>query len=226
MPTTNLINQDRLDRKRRTLRPGTAPYLREQALYEAVVGTFNDQGSAAEDAHAKLCDLNWWRSSASGSAVKELLAVPGADPNHICNFNNERPIHLPLKLTSFALLTLDIMYGIDALVDGGADLRVRNNAGQSAQSLSEVRYDRVADRMIQHTVKWCNDESTDQQLLDEITRNGSETGSYIYIKHSATGRTSDDVQSEVMMDLFLIEGARGTIDYRVLCPYRGVNGPW
>ena len=57
--------QDRFDLARRQFRPGTAPYRREQALYEAVVGTFNDQGSAAEDAHAKLCDLNWWRSSAS-----------------------------------------------------------------------------------------------------------------------------------------------------------------
>ena len=163
--------QDRFDRKRRTLRPGTAPYRREQALYEAVVGTFNDQGSAAEDAHAKLCDLNWWRNSASGDAVRELLAVPGVDPDHICNFNNDRIIHQPLKLTSFAMLTEGIKDGIRAIVDGNANLRLRNDFGESATSLAGVRYDRVRDRIIQHQIKWCRYEIGDDQLSDEMVRN-------------------------------------------------------
>ena len=216
--------QERFDRARNTLRPGTAPYRREQSLYETMFGAFGDAGSAIADAHDKLCDLNWWRSSASGDAVKELLAVPGVDPDEVCNFNNDRIIHQPLKIASFVMLTETMYLGIEALVDAGADLAVRNNSGQSAVSLAEIRYDRMKDRMIRHTVAWCRYEMEDQQFLDEITRNRYETTAYIYIKSSTTGQRYDQVRAEALMDIYRYRApGRGIIDYFVLCPARGVN---
>ena len=208
--------QDRFDRKRRTLRPGTAPYRREQALYEAVVGTFNDQGSAAEDAHAKLCDLNWWRSSASESAVKELLAVPGVDANHVCSFNNDRPIHIPLKLTSFTRLTSDIHWGVRALVDGNADVYARNDSSQSAVSLAGIRYDRTVDRMIPHIRNWCQGRLG--YLSDRITENGPDTGVYLYITSAATGRPYDQVKDEAVNELY----GEGDLAKESTCPHRGI----
>ena len=214
--------QERFDRARNTLRPGTAPYRREQSLYETMFGAFGDAGSAAEDAHAKLCDLNWWRGSASEGAVKELLAVPGVDVNHVCNFNNDRPIHIPLKLTSFIVLTEGLMRGIDALVDGKADLHARNDSRQSAVSLAEIRYDRVLDRLIPHEVRWCKDEITVQQIADEINRNGPDVGTHLYIKSSVTGRSYDDVKAEMLMERYMID-VGGNVVRRVLCPARGIS---
>ena len=237
--------QERFDRARNTLRPGTAPYRREQSLYETMFGAFGDAGSAIADAHGKLCDLNWWRSFPSRearmvgdvlqpegalradqdtSAIRSLLQTRGVDPNHVCNFNNDRPLHLLLKLTSFSPYLPGIIHaGVRVLIDAGADPNIRNNSGQSALSLSEIRYDRMADRMIRHAVSWCNRQMTGRQLANEITRNGNDTGAYTYIKNSATGRSYDDVKSEVHMNLYRIDGVSGTIDYRVLCPARGIS---
>ena len=212
--------QDRFDLARRRLRPGTAPYRREQSLYETVFGLFGDAGSASADAHAKLCDLNWWRNSASGDAVRELLAVPGADRNYVCNFNNDRIIHQPLKLASFTMLTENIMRGIHALVDADADLHVRNNSGQSALNLAEIRYDRASDRIIQLTIRWCNG-GTDQQFADEVTRNKFDTGAYLYIASFATGQPYNQVSSRMHMELFRVH-IGGTITQDVLCPYREI----
>ena len=132
----------------RNFQPGSGPYRREESIYLAVNRGF-EAGSAAADAHSQLCDLEWWRSSASGPAVEALLRTPGVDPNTVCNFSNDRPIHLPLKLTSFTILPEGVGRGIDALVDRRADLQVRNSSGRSAVDLAEIRYDRVKDRVIQ-----------------------------------------------------------------------------
>ena len=216
--------QDRFDLARRKFRPGTAPYRREQALYEVVVGTFNDQGSAAQDAHAKLCDLNWWRSSASEDAVKELLEVPGVDPNHVCNFNNDRIIHQPLKLSSFAMLTSNIHHGIRAVVDAGADLRLRNNSGQSAVGLAGIRFDRATDRAIQNTREWCNRRITSKQFADKITENGPDFGVVLYIESINTKQPYRQVKTKFDMEIYRIgPDANGLIDYYELCRYRGVN---
>ena len=140
--------EDRFARVERNFQPGSGPYRREESIYLAVNRGF-EAGSAAADAHSQLCDLEWWRSSASGPAVEALLRTPGVDPNTVCNFSNDRPIHLPLKLTSFTILPEGVGRGIDALVDRRADLQVRNSSGRSAVDLAEIRYDRVKDRVIQ-----------------------------------------------------------------------------
>ena len=156
--------QERFDRARNTFRPGTAPYRREQSLYETMFGAFGDEGSAISDAHGKLCDLNWWRSLPSNessmardqdtSAIRSLLQTRGVGPNHTCNFNNDRPLHLLLKLTSFSpYLPRVIDAGIIVLIDAGAGPNVRNNAGQSALDLAGIRYDRVVDRLTQHSAR-------------------------------------------------------------------------
>ena len=111
----------RFARAERQFQPGSGPYRREETIYLAVNRGF-EAGSAAADAHSQLCDLDWWRSSASGPAVEALLRTPGVDPNTVCNFSNDLPIHLPLKLTSFTLLPEGVAMGIEALVDAGADL--------------------------------------------------------------------------------------------------------
>ena len=161
--------QGRWDRAMSRLSPGSGGYRREQAIYQAMFGAAENRGGAVADAHAKLCDLNWWRSSASESTVQALLRTPGVDPDYICNFNNDRIIHQPLKLTSFVMLTGNTQDAIQALVDAGADLHARNNTGDSAVSLAGMRYDRVTDRIIGHTIRWCNLQATSQQFANEMT---------------------------------------------------------
>ena len=167
-------------------------------------------------------DLGWWRSSASGSAVQRLLNVSGVDPDHTCNFNNDRIIHQPLKLASFTMLTDGIMRGIVALVDAGADLRVRNNSGQSAVSLAEIRYDRVTDRVIRAEIRWCNNEISSQGFADEVGRNGYDTGAYLYITSSATRQSYNQVKNRMMIELYRVNNGE-TITKNVLCPYRGIH---
>ena len=203
-------------------------YLREEAIYAAVMGSLEtDQFTAAIDAHDKLCDLGWWLSSGSGPAVERLLAVPGVDPNDPCNGNNDRAIQIPLRLTALnspLLLTSEIHYGIRALVDAGAALTVRNNSGQSALDMAEVRYDRVKLRIIPVQRRWCRDEITDRQFGNEITRNAPDVGAYLYIKSSAIKTQSyDQAHATMMMDLYRVDDNSEGIDYRVLCPARGVS---
>ena len=213
---------DRFQRKQRLLRPGSAAYRRERAIYESMfdVGDVRDAPAAA--AHEQLCDLNWWRSSASGPAVRELLSVPGVDPDHVCNFNNDRIIHQPLKVASFVKLPGDVYWGVRALVDAGADLYARNNSADSAVSLAEVRYDRWSDRMILATIRWCRREITGQQFFDERIQDGPDKEAYLRIISSATGKSYNQAMNELHAEIYRINPG-SIIDYRVLCPYRGVN---
>ena len=214
--------QGRWDRATARLSPGSGAYRREQAIYQAFFRALESRGGAVADAHNKLCDLNWWRSSASGSTVQSLLSIPGVNPDYICNFNNDRPIHLPLKLSSFAILTSEIHRGIRALADAGADLYARNNTGDSAVSLAGIRYDRVMDRMIRAEITWCKGEMSSHQFGDEITRNGPDLGAYMYITSISTGQPHDQVRARAVMDVFN-ETIGTTITKTVVCPYRGIQ---
>ena len=214
--------QSRYDRAMSNFPQGSAAYSRERAIYSSIMGSSSDASSAVLDAHDKLCDLNWWRRSGSGPAVQQLLSIPGVDPDYICNLNNDRIIHQPLKLSSFTMLTDGIMRGIDALVDGGAELYARNNSGDTAVSLAGIRYDRVTARMTQHTIRWCRGEIIGQQLFNEITRNLPDKEAYLYITSSVTGRSYNELSEKMSMELYRTS-PNGTVDYRVLCPYRGVN---
>ena len=212
--------EDRFARAERNFQPGSGSYRREETIYLAVNRGF-EAGSAAADAHSQLCDLDWWRSSASGPAVEALLRVPGVDPNTVCNLSNDRPIHLPLKLTSFTILPEGVARGIDALVDGGADLQVRNNGGQSAVRLAEGRFDRVRDRIIQRTIEWCNGAASGRGLANEAERNIFDTDSWLYITAASQGRSLKQFTDQATWELYRIHSG-GTITKDVLCPYRGV----
>ena len=59
--------QDRFDRMRATYLPGSSIYRAEQALYSRIFGGDPSSDAAVQQAHDQLCDLNWWRSSASGA---------------------------------------------------------------------------------------------------------------------------------------------------------------
>lgn len=225
------LAMDRFERKRGVLPEGSAAYRRERALYESMFDGGEVRDAPAAAAHDQLCDLNWWRSSASRSAVQELLSVPGVDADHVCNFNNDRIIHQPLKRASFVgILPSNVHFGIRALVDAGADLYARNNSGDSAVSLAEIRYDRMTDRIIQAQIKWCRsirdggngrNEIIDQPFLSTITQNGPDTGAYLYIQSVATGQPYDELLNETFLELY--RSSYGTLNYYAICPYRGVN---
>ena len=83
--------EDRFARVERNFQPGSGRYRREETISLAVNRGF-EAGSAAADAHSQLCDLEWWRSSASSPAVYALLRTPGVDPNTVCNLSNDRPM--------------------------------------------------------------------------------------------------------------------------------------
>ena len=212
----------RFERAERNFRRGSAQYQRENAIYMNINRGFEVAGGEVAAAYDQLCDLNWWERSASGPAVQALLRVPGVDPNYVCNYSNDRPIHLPLKLRSFTLLPEGVARGIDALVDGGADLNARNNSGDSAVRLAGMRYDRVTDRITQHTIRWCRGGFTNQQFANEITRNNYDVHAYLYITSSFTRQPFNQVNNEHSMELYRTP-VDGRITKRVLCPYRGVR---
>ena len=85
-------------------------YWREKAVYDAVMGSLEtDRFTAATDAHNQLCDLSWWRSSASGPAVRRLLDIPGVDPDYRCNSaTGDRITQVPLRLTAFRIIPADV----------------------------------------------------------------------------------------------------------------------
>ena len=211
--------EERLDRAMSKNPRGSAAYRREEMIYTAVNRYFeSDRATAVSDAHAKLCDLDWWRSSASGPAVKELLAIPGVDPNTVCNRSNDRPIHLPLKLTSFVMLTENTMRGIEALVEGQADLLARNASGRSPEDLAELRYDRVRDRVIQYGGRWCNRRVSGQEFVEEIARNRFDTAAHSYVAAAATGQSLEQVSERKMMELYRTQ-PEGELTREVFCRY-------
>ena len=61
--------------------PGSGPYRREESIYLAVNRGF-EAGSAAADAHSQLCDLDWWRSSASKAGGGGAASDPRGRPEH------------------------------------------------------------------------------------------------------------------------------------------------
>ena len=73
------LAMDRFERKRDVLPAGSAAYRRERAIYEGMFDGGEVRDAPAAAAHDQLCDLNWWRSSASGPAVQQLLSVPGVE---------------------------------------------------------------------------------------------------------------------------------------------------
>ena len=194
--------------------PGTAAYRREEAITTIVRRGFE----APNDAHAKLCDLSWWRSSASKAAVQALLGVPGVDVNRACNLANDRPIHIPLRLTSFRLLPEDVYWGIEALVDGGANLMVKNGANESALDMAEVRFDRVTARIIQSQRRWCRGEIDSQ--IPEVGRNTFDIGAYFDVTVRATGQPVRQAEDKLRLEL---SNTTGTLTKEVVCPYRGIN---
>ena len=225
IPAENIDGSSPLDyaalrfaRAERQLPSGRVQYRRKDTLYLGGNSRL-ESGGAAADAHSKLCDLEWWRSSASGPAVKALLRTPGVDPNTVCNLSNDRPIHLPLKLTSFTMLTENLCSGVEALVDGNADLNVRNNAGRSAMGLAELRFDRVKDRIIQQQTRWCNGEIGSH--MEEVRRNTTDTDAYLYIAAAGSPLSYGEVTERSIWELFRVRSG-GTITKDVLCPYRGI----
>ena len=203
---------ERFERASSRLAPGSAAYRREEAIRMIVLRGFEDAVDALNDAHDKLCDLDWWRSSASEAAVQALLSVPRVDVDHACNSHNDRPIQIPLELVSFAILPENVYWGIKALVDGGANLTIRNNSGQSALDMAEVRFDLVRARISREHIRWCRGEIRGSAVDLEVTRNQFDTSAYFYI--------TSITEAALRMDLF---NTTGTVTKDVLCPYRGIN---
>ena len=217
---------ERFERASSRLAPGSAAYRREEAIRMIVLGGFEDAVDALNDAHDKLCDLDWWRNSASEAAVQELLTVQRVDVDHVCNSHNDRPIQIPLKLSSFLpFLPEGVFWGIKALVDGGANLIVRNNSGESAESLAGIRYDQVHRRLTSAQIRWCRAEGrenaiTVQQFNNEIGRNRFDTSIYRYITSVVRGESYEQVEKRTDVDLYGTTARRITKDEA--CPNVGI----
>ncbi len=229
--------EDRFGRAMVGFQQGSSAYQREEAIYNAMMGmsslsdTFNaimdadsDTFNAITDAYSKLCDFGWWRGFSSDHAVQSLLSVPGVDPNHICNSNNDRPIHLSLKVPGVRILN-EVYFGIQAFIDAGADLDVRNDDGHSALDLAEIRYNEVADSIIQHQIGWCRGEVNANQFGYEVRQTEYEINVYAYIKASVTEQTFSRVQDDLLVELYRssLEAGRLRIDKDIICPYRGID---
>ena len=217
---------ERFERASSRLAPGSAAYRREEAIRMIVLRGFEDAVDALNDAHDKLCDLDWWRSSASEAAVQELLSVPRVDVDHVCNSHNDRPIQIPLKLVSFAILPENVFWGIKALVDGGANLTVRNNSGESAESLAGIRYDQVHRRLTSAQIRWCRAEGrenaiTVQQSNNEIARNRFDKSIYQYITSVIREESYEQAEGRVAMELFGTTSTEG-MGKDVICPHLGI----
>ena len=197
-------------------------YWREKAVYDAVMGSLEtDRFTAATDAHNQLCDLNWWRSSASGPAVRRLLEIPGVDPDYRCNnASGDRIPQVPLRLTAFRIISADVFWGIKELVDAGTNVTIRNNSGESVLDMVERRYDLVVGRITRAQRRWCRGGDMDS-VLDEAARNAPDTTAYLYITSVATGQDFDEVDNRELMELYGINRGED-VTQEVLCPYIGI----
>ena len=148
----------RFARAERQFQPGSGPYRREETIYLAVNRGF-EAGSAAADAHSQLCDLDWWRSSASGRRWRRCFG-PRSGPQHGLQLQ-QRPADSPA-------VEVDVLH---PPARGGSDgdrsaCRCRRGSGsrQSALGLVEIRMDRVRDRH-----GWNNNQSLGYAPLEEST---------------------------------------------------------
>ena len=200
---------------------GSPGYWRERAVYNAVVGSLEtDQFTAATDAHNQLCDLGWWRRSASGPAVQQFLDIPGIDPDHRCA-NGDRIIQVPLRLTAFRLLPEGVFWGITALVDAGADLTVRNDQGDSALDIAERRYGLVTARFIQGQRRWCRGEVEAGSVNNEYAQNRFDKSMYVYITSVFKEEPYRQALDETSMELYGTTDESITKD--IVCPHRGID---
>lgn len=194
-------------------------YWREKAVYEAVMGSLEtDRFTAATDAHNQLCDLSWWRSSASGPAVKRLLDIPGVDPDYRCNNGSgDRIPQIPLRLTAFRIIPADVFWGIKELVDAGTNVTIKNSSNESVLDMVERRWDLVVGRVTRAQRAWCRGE---ENFMPEVSRNVPDTTAYLYIKATSYDQVMHEVEDE--MDTTLFNTTAIKITKEVVCPYRGI----
>ena len=194
--------QERFDRARASLRPGSAAYRREEAIYETVAGRFVERGQARTQVQTQLCDPDWWRSSANASSVRALLGRPGVDPEARCNQNNDRPLHLALRWETFPTLPAGVKDAVLALAASGASLGARNNTGRSPFALAEIRYDRYLARAARTRPAWCQGGGADPDI--EL---------YLGVRSLATGEGRESLLAGMRRDL--CGGAGGDVPRQV-----------
>ncbi len=217
--------EDRFGRVMVEFSRGSSAYQREEAIYNAMMGmgslsdTFN---AIANMYNSRLCNFVWWGESSSDDAVQLLLDMPGIYPDYICNSNNDRPIHLSLKVTAIEL-QYDTHLGVRTLIDAGADLDAENNDGHSALDLVEIRYNKVTNSMIQSQVSWCRGEISDNEFGYKIRQTGHEIDVYVHIKSLVTEQTFAQVKEDILVELYRLDFNQGMINKDILCPYRGVD---
>ena len=180
--------EDRFARAERNFQPGSGSYRREETIYMSINRAF--EAAPDTDRGAELCDVQWWRTSASASSVRSLLQLGGGGPNRSCNQNEDTPLHLVLGFLTFARLPAGVKDGVLALVAGGASPGARNRRGRTPLALAEERYDRVRDRSGRgNPPGLCRNEAD------------PEVEAYIAVRSSATGEPAEDLAAAARREL-------------------------
>ena len=153
-----------------------------------------------------LCDL-FLRDDVTEDMTLNALAQ-GADPDYVCDFMGNRPIHIALNLDVTPLLVPDDKANaIGRFVErSGVDLLVENRRGESAVSLMEIRYEdfKVWRRKMIHEAAriTCTDgiRASINYFNTQEPKRGNELALYTFIRKEA-GVEGESVNARVVNEM-------------------------
>lgn len=151
------------------------------------------QGSGREEGIAqpqdRLCSREWWRDVAAAE-VEATLRVPGVGVNAACDEENNKPVHLALSVDG--ILSEGGFHGTAILVRAGADLSAVNEAGESAVTLAERRFQRMLTRWDVDLEKLCRRVDVMDQT---VQRERWENSMYYLVRTDSGLETLEEVRA-------------------------------
>ena len=177
-------SEARFERAARRFEVGSDAYARESSIRREVDRDF----TATVDAHDKLCDPQWWRGSATFESMGALLRTRFVNPNHVCNPDRDRPLHLGLSPTLFPQLSSDVLGAVTQLLLDQANVSYVNRANRTALALATARYEAAVRQGAGE--------------IDTYCRGGSGIVSlHVMMTARATGRSEAEVQWDRLVEL-------------------------
>ena len=151
------------------------------------------QGRGREEgisqAQDQLCSRGWWRD-VTATEVEATLRVQGVSVNAACDDEDNKPAHLALSVEG--ILSESGFHGTAILVRAGADLSAVNEAGESAVSLAERRFQRMLRRWDADLEKLCRRVDVMEQT---VQRERWENSMYYLVRTDSGLETLEEVRA-------------------------------
>ena len=151
------------------------------------------KGSGREEhiapAQDRLCSREWWRD-VTAAEVEATLRVQGVGVNTACDEENNKPVHVALSVDE--ILSEGGFHGTAILLRAGADLSAVNEAGESAVTLAERRFQRMLTRWDADLEKLCRRVDVMDQT---VQRERWENSMYYLVRTDSGLETLEEVRA-------------------------------